>query len=118
MTATFHKSSKWNWISEITVNSSPRIKKFSGIPAGNFWDAGFPGTGIPGGLDPNFSNTHLILADVYKTKHNDNQCKSLDRKNYKHVHKSHVSQFPPVYNHRRRHFISVTLTIILPSPRG
>jgi len=58
------------------------------------------------------------LADVYKTKHNDNQCKSLHEKNYKHVHKSHVSRFPPVYNHRRRHFISVTLTIILPSPRG
>ena len=36
-------------------NFSSRIQKFPGIPAGNFWDDGFPGirgnsrTGIPGG---------------------------------------------------------------------
>jgi len=60
----FHVASFHNLQQEITklgnfMNSqkfSPKIHKFPGIPAGNFWSGGFPGvpgnsrTGIPRGL--------------------------------------------------------------------
>jgi len=49
-----------NQLNKIEFSKFPqRIKKFPGIPAGNFWDAGFPG--IPGGLAFHFQCFQNII---------------------------------------------------------